>query len=239
MTTNAHLPSIKIFADGANIAFMKAAFHEGLVKGFTTNPTLLKKSGVTNYAAFVREVLMEITSLPISFEVLSDDFVDMEREARMIASWGANVFVKIPITNTRGESSLPLIQGLSRDGLKINVTAILTPKQVQDAIKALPQQGQHIISIFAGRIADTGVDPIPIVADAVSLVKGKSGIEILWASPRELFNLFQAASAGCHIITLSDDLLKKLPSLGKDLGEVSLETVRMFFHDANAAGLTL
>ncbi|OIP31222.1 transaldolase [bacterium CG2_30_54_10] len=233
------IPKIKIFADGANSDAMKELFQKGFVTGFTTNPTLMKQSGVSDYAKFARELLDEIKTLPISFEVLSDDFPAMEKEARQVASWGSNVYVKIPITNTCGESSLPLIRKLSHDGLHINVTAILALDQVRGAVEALPDKIPNIISVFAGRIADTGRDPVPVMKESVALAKAKPGIEILWASPRELLNLFQAAEAGCHIITMANDLLKKIPMIGKDLSQRSLETVQMFFNDAKAAGLSL
>lgn len=239
MTSSPVLPKIKVWADGANAEAMKALFQKGVVTGFTTNPTLMKQSGVTEYGKFARELLAEIKTLPISFEVLSDDFPTMEKEARMLASWGANVFVKIPITNTKGESSLPLVRKLSHDGLAINVTAILTLEQVRGAVEALPAGKPNIVSVFAGRIADTGRDPVPVMREAVAIARSKPGVEVLWASPRELFNLFQAAEAGCHIITMANDLLKKLPMVGKDLSQLSLETVQMFFTDAKAAGLSL
>ena len=233
------LPPIKIFADGADAEAMVEAYREGIVKGFTTNPTLMKKEGVKDYKAFGKKVLAAITDLPISFEVVSDDFKNMEKEARILHSWGKNVFVKIPITNTKGESSAPLIKILARDGVKINVTAILSLDQVEIAYQALSKKTPGVISVFAGRIADTGRDPIKIMKKAVRLLKGKPLLELLWASPRELLNIFQAAEVGCHIITCTNDILKKIPTIGKNLEEFSLDTVKMFVRDVQDAGLTL
>jgi transaldolase len=230
--------NIKIFADGANITEMKKAYREGFVKGFTTNPTLMKKAGVTDYEAFARAALLEIPDLPISFEVFSDDFEEMEYEARYIAGWGDNVYVKIPITNTRGESSIPLIKKLSNDGLSLNITAILTLKQVEAVYKAIVPGVKSIVSVFAGRIADTGRDPIPYMKETVSIFNNNSNVEVLWASPRELFNIYQAEECGCHIITILNNILKKLPMVGKDLEELSLETVNMFYNDAQSANYT-
>ncbi|MHC9541997.1 MAG: transaldolase [Vulcanimicrobiota bacterium] len=231
--------SIKLFADGAKVDEMKDAYRSGLVKGFTTNPTLMKKAGVTQYAAFAKEVLREITDLPISFEVFSDEFDEMEREARIIASWGHNVNIKIPITNTRGESSVPLIRRLSQSGLSLNVTAMMTLEQVRMVAEALSPDTYNIVSIFAGRIADTGRDPVPYMKEAVSILKAKPKAELLWASPRELLNIFQAEECGCHIITLLPDILKKLPTVGKDLAQYSLETVQMFYRDGQSVGFTI
>jgi len=231
--------SIKLFADGAKVEEMKEAYRCGLVKGFTTNPTLMKKAGVTQYEAFAKEVLKEITDLPISFEVFSDDFDEMEREARIIASWGPNVNIKIPITNTKGESSVPLIRRLSHCGLSLNVTAILTIEQVRMVAEALSSDTYNIVSVFAGRIADTGRDPMPYMKEAVSILKAKPKTELLWASPRELLNIFQAEECGCHIITLLPDILKKLPLVGKDLAQLSLETVQMFYRDGQSVGFSI
>jgi len=231
--------SIKLFADGAKVDEMKEAYRSGLVKGFTTNPTLMKKAGVTQYAAFAKEVLKEITDLPISFEVFSDEFDEMEREARIIASWGSNVNIKIPITNTRGESSVPLIRRLSQSGLSLNVTAMMTLEQVRMVSDALSPDTYNIVSIFAGRIADTGRDPVPHMKEAVSILKSKPKAELLWASPRELLNIFQAEECGCHIITLLPDILKKLPIVGKDLTQYSLETVQMFYRDGQSVGFCI
>lgn len=230
---------IKIFADGADIRGMKEEYQKGLVKGFTTNPTLMKKAGVTDYEEFARAVVEEIKDVPVSFEVLSDDFEDMERQARKIASWGPNIYVKIPITNTKGESSIPLIRKLSHDGLALNITAILTIEQLQELSTALSPESKSIVSVFAGRIADTGLDPAPYVKKAVEIYKSNSRAEVLWASCRELLNIFQAEACGCHIITVTNDILKKAPMVGMDLKELSLETVRMFYRDAQSAGLTL
>ncbi len=227
---------IKIFADGANVKEMVNVFREGLVQGFTTNPTLMKKDGVTNYEKFAKEVLEEIKTLPISFEVFSDDFESMEKEARKISSWGKNVVVKIPITNTKGESSIPLIKKLSNDGLSLNITAILPVEQVESVINVINEDTPIIISVFAGRIADTGRDPIPYIQKAMEFVKRKKNAELLWASSRELLNLIQAEECGCHIITITNDILKKLKMIDKDLKELSLDTVKMFFNDALNAG---
>jgi transaldolase len=227
---------IKIFADGANVKEMVNLFRDGIVQGFTTNPTLMKKDGVSNYEKFAREVLSEIKTLPISFEVFSDDFESMEKEARKISSWGKNVVVKIPITNTKGESSLSLIRKLSQDGLSLNITAILPIEQVEGVINVIDDDTPIIISVFAGRIADTGRDPIPYMKQAVKIVKRKKNAELLWASSRELLNLIQAEECGCHIITITNDILKKLKMVDKDLKELSLDTVKMFYNDASNAG---
>ena len=227
---------IKIFADGAEINTMKKAYYEGMIKGFTTNPSLLKKAGVINYENFAKEVLNEITDLPISFEVFADDFYIMEKEAKKIASWGNNVNVKIPITNTRGESSIPLINKLIDEGININITAILTIEQIKDIYKEIPKNSKIIVSIFAGRIADTGRDPIPYMMEAVDILKSNKNTEVLWASSRELLNIFQAQNCGCHIITVTPDILSKLQMYKKNLTELSLETVRTFYNDAKQAG---
>ncbi|HOV80022.1 MAG TPA: transaldolase [Bacillota bacterium] len=230
---------IKLFADGANIAEMRKAYREGIVKGFTTNPTLMKKNGVTDYQAFARTVLSEITDLPVSFEVFSDEFAEMEREARIISGWGPNVYVKIPVTNTRGESSAPLIRKLASDGLALNVTAVLTLEQVETVAGALPPGAKSIVSVFAGRIADTGRDPVPYMSEAARILKSLPGAELLWASSREILNILQAEQCGCHIITVTSDILKKMSMLGKDLTALSLDTVRMFYSDARSAGYSL
>ena len=227
---------IKIFADGADLAAMQQAYRTGLVKGFTTNPTLLRQAGVTDYEAFGRAVLAEIPDLPVSFEVFADDFAGMEREARRIAGWGPNVYLKIPITNTQGASSVPLIRKLAADGLALNVTAILTLAQVEAVAPALSHERGSIVSVFAGRIADTGRDPVPIMQAAADVLRANPQAELLWASPRELLNIFQADAAGCHIITVPPEILKKLPLIGKDLTAYSLETVQMFYNDAHLAG---
>jgi transaldolase len=226
---------IKLFADGADINEMKRIYKEGIVKGFTTNPTLMRKANVANYELFAREILKEIRDLPISFEVFSDDFDTMEKEARRIATWGKNVNVKIPITNTKGELSLDLIKKLSNSGISLNITAILTVEQVEAISSILSKQTITIVSIFAGRIADTGRDPAPYMKEATKIFKTHPHVELLWASSRELLNIFQAESCGCHIITVTSDILKKLPSIGKDLSEFSLDTVKMFYEDARAS----
>ncbi|HYC59579.1 MAG TPA: transaldolase [Thermoanaerobaculia bacterium] len=231
---------IAIYADGADVRDMVSARDAGLVQGFTTNPTLMRKSGVTDYAAFAREALDATGGMPISFEVFADDFDEMERQARLIATWGEPVFVKIPITNTKGESAIPLIGRLSGAGVKLNITAILTLDQVRDVVNALDQNTPAIVSVFAGRIADTGVDPVPLMREAAQICAAKPKAELLWASPRELLNIFQADEVGCHIITVTSDILKKYSTMvGKPLDELSLDTVKMFFNDASAAGFKL
>jgi transaldolase len=226
---------IKLFADGADINDMKRIYKEGIVKGFTTNPTLMRKANVSNYESFAKEILKEIRDMPISFEVFSDDFDEMEVQARKIASWGNNVNVKIPITNTKGELSLDLIKKLSGNGISLNVTAILTNEQVEAVSRVISPKVKTIISVFAGRIADTGRDPVPYMKDAVNILKSNRNAELLWASSRELLNIFQAESCGCHIITVTSDILKKLPTIGKDLAVLSLDTVKMFYEDARAS----
>lgn len=227
--------NIKLFADGADINDMIEAYKKGIVKGFTTNPTLMRKAGVSDYEGFAKCAIEAIPDLPVSFEVFSDEFDQMEREARHINSWGSNVVVKIPITNTRGESSLPLIKKLSDDGIALNITAILTLDQVKGVTKALNPAVSSIVSVFAGRIADTGIDPEPIMIEAAEIVKSNHGAQLLWASCRELLNIFQADRCGCQIITVTANILKKLPNIGKTLGQYSLETVKMFYRDAQAA----
>ncbi|MDQ3282445.1 MAG: transaldolase [Acidobacteriota bacterium] len=230
---------IAIYADGADVRDMLAARDAGIVKGFTTNPTLMRKSGVTDYAAFAKEALAATGDMPISFEVFADDFDEMERQAKLIATWGEPVFVKIPITNTKGESAVPLIHRLSAAGVKLNITAILTLDQVRAVVDALDANTPAIVSVFAGRIADTGVDPVPLMREAAQICSAKPKAELLWASPRELLNIFQAEEVGCDIITVTSDLLKKLSMVGKPLDELSLDTVKMFFNDAAAAGFKL
>ncbi|WFN36787.1 transaldolase [Methanomicrobium antiquum] len=227
---------IKLYADGADIEGMIEEYKKGVASGFTTNPTLMKKAGVKSYEEFAKAVLKEIPDLPISFEVFSDDLSGMEREARKIAGWGDNVYIKIPVTNTKGESTAELVKKLSQDGLKLNVTAILTLEQVKTVADALSVDTPSIVSVFAGRIADTGRDPMPIMKDAVEILKSKPKAELLWASTREILNLIQAESCGCHIITITNDILKKVPQVGKDLSQLSLETVQMFYNDAQSAG---
>ena len=227
---------IKIFADGADINGMKEMYKAGYVSGFTTNPSLMKKAGVLDYEKFALNVVREITNLPLSFEVFSDDFENMEKEARKIGSWANNVYVKIPVTNTKGESSEKLIKKLSAEGFKLNITAILTVNQVEKVVKALTPGIGAYVSVFAGRIADTGVNPIPIMKQAVDICRSVKGIESLWASTRELLNIFQAQDCGVDIITVTNDILKKLPLIGKDLSELSLDTVKMFHEDAKGLG---
>jgi len=231
--------NIKIFADGADIVSMKKAYQEGIVSGFTTNPTLMKKAGITDYEAFAKEVLSEIQDLSISFEVFSDDFENMEREARKIASWGNNIHVKIPITNTKKESSIPLIKKLSAEGISLNITAIMPLSQVREVAEVLNPEVNNIVSIFAGRIADTGRDPIPIMKEAAQILKPNPNADLLWASPREVLNIFHADQCGCRIITCTNDILKKLKTLGKDLNQFSLETVQMFYDDAQSSGFKI
>jgi transaldolase len=230
---------IKLFLDGAELAAMRAMAAKPMIQGFTTNPTLMRKAGVADYAAFAREALQVVEGKPISFEVFSDDFATMEREARVIASWGGRTYVKIPVTNTKGESSAKLIKKLSAEGIALNVTAILTLDQVREVGAALSPATPSIVSVFAGRIADTGVDPVPVMSEAVEILAQRPKAELLWASPRELLNVFQADECGCHIITATADILGKLAIIGKNLQEYSLETVSMFYKDAKAAGYRL
>ena len=230
---------IKIFADGANVAEILEVAQIPLIKGFTSNPTLMFRSGVVDYEAFAREVLEQVTTLPVSFEVIADDFAEMSRQARRLASWGDNVLVKIPITNTHGNSCAPLIKELAADGLRLNVTALTTIGQVQSITDVLNPEVPMIVSVFAGRIADTGIDPIPVMDQSLKLLAPYPLAELLWASPREILNIVQATFVGCHIITVTNDLLAKLSSLDRDLETVSLDTVRMFYNDAVRSGLTL
>ena len=230
---------VKIFADGADLESILELAKNPLIAGFTTNPTLMRKAGVKDYEAFGRELTRTIPDRPFSFEVLSDEFDEMEDQSLRIASWGRNVYVKIPITNTRRESSAPLIDRLSRQGVKVNVTALMTLEQVDAVIPSLRHGAPACISIFAGRVADAGFDPLPILRGALVRMRDHPQIELIWASPRELFNIVQADKIGCHIITVTHDLLKKLPMLGRDLDEFSLDTVRMFYQDALAAGFAL
>ncbi len=230
---------VKIFADGAEKTAMLELAKNPLVKGFTTNPTLMKKGGVSDYVRFAKEIIAVITDRPISFEVFSDDFAEMERQAKLIASWGKNVYVKIPITNTKGESSLALVKRLAEGGIKVNVTAILTLSQVKATAKALSHETPSVISVFAGRIADTGRDPMPIMKEAKKLLSKNKKAELLWASTREVFNIVQAEEAGCHIVTVPNDILKKLDKFGYDLAKLSLDTVKMFYEDGKQAGYRL
>jgi len=227
---------VKIFADGADINAMRQAADNPLIKGFTTNPTLMRAAGVNDYKGFAHEVLKIIPDRPISFEVFADDFASMEDQACEIASWGENVYVKIPVSNTKGEFSGPLIAALARSGLKLNVTAITTLEQVSRVGEALAENVPAVVSVFAGRVADTGRDPVPHMAEALRLLRDRPKAELLWASPREVLNIFQADTIGCHIITVTNDHLKKLALVGKDLHAYSLETVSMFYTDAASAG---
>ena len=230
---------IRLFADGADKTQILRFYANPLIRGFTTNPTLMRSAGVKNYEAFAREILDVIRDRPISFEVFADNFGEMERQARKIAAWGENVYVKIPISNTKRQSSMELAGQLAHSGVKVNITAVLTLDQVRAAANALTGGSPGIISIFAGRIADTGRDPVPTVAAAVDLVSAYSNIELIWACPRELLNIFQANDAGCHIITVPETILSKLETVGKDLDEFSLETVAMFHNDAARSGYQL
>ena len=230
---------VKIFSDGADKAALLALYQNPLIKGFTTNPTLMCKAGITKYEQFAREILQAIPDRPISFEVFSDEFDEMERQALKIAGWGENVFVKIPITNTRRQSSAKLIGKLGKAGVKVNVTAMCSLEQLQSVLEPLSLAPAAYASIFSGRIADTGRDPVPIMAKAVEMLKACPHIELLWASPRELLNIFQADAIGCHIITVTHDILKKLDCVGKDLEDFSLDTVKMFHGDAIRAGFQL
>lgn len=231
--------NVKIYADGADRPTMLEMHANPLIAGFTTNPTLMRKSGVSDYKAFARDILQRIPDRPVSFEVCADDFEDMERQAAEIASWGDNVLVKIPITNTQGKFSGELLKRLARSGVRVNVTALLTLQQVREASECLAGGPSATISIFAGRIADTGREPVPLMAAAVELLRPYPNLELIWASPRELLNIFQADAIGCHIITVTSDILKKLELVGKDLVEYSRETVEMFYRDACKAGYQL
>ena len=227
---------IKIFADGADLDGILEMYANPLIQGFTTNPTLMRKAGITDYETFARQVLAEVKDRPVSFEVFADDFDGMERQALQIASWGPNVNIKIPVTNTKGESACPLIARLSGQGIVVNVTAIMTLDQVREVAAALAPETGAIVSVFAGRVADTGVDPVPHMTQALEILSEKPKAELLWASPRELLNIFQANAIGCHIITVTNDVLGKLKLVGKDLDAYSRETVEMFYRDATAAG---
>ena len=227
---------IDIYADGADIDKMKKQHKEGFVKGFTTNPTLMKKSGVSDYKAFAKEAAGVIKDVPLSFEVFSDDFATMEKEARILAAFGTNIYVKIPVTNTKGEHSTDLIRTLSHDGLKINVTAVFTKEQSKEVLEALDPDVPSIVSIFAGRITNAGIDAEPVISEVAGLCHEHGNSKVLWASSRELFNVIQAERSGADIITLTDDLIASLPTLGKDLYEYSLDTVKMFYNDGQSLG---
>ena len=240
MSMTRHEPlGIKIFADGADLESILHLANDERISGFTTNPTLMRKAGVEDYEGFARKLLDHITDRPISFEVFSDDFEEMRRQALVIGSWGPNVYVKIPVTNTKGESSAHLVQELSREGLRLNVTAILSVGQVRGVVAALEATPGAVVSVFAGRIADTGRDPAPLMAAALELTRTNPHLELLWASPREVLNVCQAAAVGCDIITVTHDLLAKIPGLGRELEDVSLDTVKMFHSDAQSAGYLL
>lgn len=230
---------IKIYADGADIAGIKEMHGNPLIKGFTTNPTLMRNAGISDYKAFALDVLKIVTDRPVSFEVFADDFPTMKAQALEIASWGENVYVKIPVTNTKGEFAGPLIADLSKAGVKLNVTAIMPIEQIKAVADALDAKTPAVVSVFAGRVADTGRDPVPLMAEGVKILKNKPLAELLWASPRELLNIFQADDIGCQVITVTNDLLKKLSLVGKDLSGYSLETVAMFYKDASAAGYSI
>ena len=231
--------SIKVFSDGAVLETMLHDLNSGLVTGFTTNPSLMKKAGITSYIGFAKDVLKEITDYPVSFEVFADDLEGMEQEALRIAALGDNVYVKIPVTNSKGESTAPLIDRLTAEGIKVNVTAIFTVEQVREVVDALKSGTPAVVSVFAGRIADTSVDPMPIMQEALAICRQKEGVELLWASPRETFNIYQADSLGVDIITCTSDLIKKLELKDKDLTEYSLETVQMFLRDSSSLGFTI
>jgi transaldolase len=229
----------KIFADGAELAGMLAMYREPHIKGFTTNPTLMRKAGVTDYRAFAAQVLEAIPDRPISFEVFSDDYDQMEGQAKEIATWGEHVYVKVPVSNTKRAPAYGLVRRLSHEGVKLNVTAIMTLEQVRAVTDALKGGAPSNVSVFAGRIADTGRDPVPHMKAVLDIMSVEPRAELIWASPRELWNVFQAHEIGCHIITVTNDILKKLSLIGKDLDDYSLETVKMFHDDAKAAGFCL
>lgn len=230
---------VKLFADGADLQGMIEMYQQPYISGFTTNPTLMRKAGIGDYKAFARQVLQSIPDKPISFEVFSDEFEEMERQATEISSWGENVYVKIPVTNTRRESANDLVRRLSHAGVKVNVTAILSLPQVRDVTAALAGGAPACVSVFAGRVADTGRDPVPMMSAALDMLKDAPNAELIWASPRELLNVFQAEAIGCHIITATNDILKKLSLVGRDLEDYSLDTVKMFHNDALQAGFQI
>ena len=229
----------KIFGDGAELDGMLALYRQPHIKGFTTNPTLMRKAGISDYRAFAQQVLAAIPDRPISFEVFSDEFEEMERQANEIATWGDFVYVKIPVTNTKRTPAYDLIHRLSHAGVRVNVTAILTLEQVREVARALQGGEPSNVSVFAGRIADTGRDPVPLMTEALEILKVEPKAELIWASPRELLNIFQADAIGCHIITVTHDILRKLSLVGKSLDDYSLDTVKMFYDDARAAGYSL
>jgi transaldolase len=231
--------NVKIFADGADRAGMLDMYKKQYIKGLTTNPTLMKKAGITDYKAFCKDILSSIKDKPLSFEVFSDDFSEMERQALEIASWGENVYVKLPITNTNGEYCYDLVEKLVNKKVKVNVTAIMTLPQVQNVMDRLDKKVPSFVSVFAGRMADTGVDPVPVMTEAVKILSSNETAELIWASPRELLNIFQADKIGCQVITVTNDILKKLSLIDYDLDEYSLDTVKMFYNDAVSAGFEL
>ncbi len=230
---------VKIFADGADFDGIMKMYANPMIKGFTTNPTLMRKAGIADYESFARKLLAAVPDRPVSLEVFADDFPEMIRQAKAIASWGSNVNVKIPVMNTKREFAGPVIRELSAAGVTVNVTAIMTAKQVREVADCLAAATPAIVSVFAGRVADTGVDPVPLMSECVSILKSKPKAELIWASPRELLNVFQADAIGCHIITVTNDVLAKLALVGKNLDDYSLETVEMFRKDAVAAGYTI
>ena len=230
---------VQIFADGADKAGMLEMYNKSFIKGLTTNPTLMKKAGIKDYEAFAKDILNDVKDKSISFEVFSDDLDEMEKQALKIATWGENVYVKIPVTNTKGIPTYSLIKKLSDKGVKVNVTAIMTLEQVRDVVLSLNQNVPSYVSVFAGRIADTGVDPVPLMSAAVQITSMNSKAEVIWASPRELLNIFQADEIGCQIITVTNDILKKLELVDYNLGSYSLDTVKMFYNDALAAGFKI
>ncbi len=230
---------VEVFADGADLSHLRALAANERIRGFTTNPTLMRKAGVVDYRAFAAEAVELVGDRPISFEVFSDDFDEMEAQARAISTWGPNVFVKIPVTDTAGVSTLPVVRRLTGDGVKVNVTAMTSPAQVEEVVGGLESDVPAFVSLFAGRIADTGRDPVPLVRQAVGFLESVPLARLIWASPRELLNVFQADIAGCHVITATQDVLVKLSLVGKDLLDYSLETVRMFYDDAHLAGYTI
>ena len=231
--------NVKLFADGADKDGMLEMYANPLISGFTTNPTLMKVAGVDNYKSFAQDILSHINDKPISFEVFSDNFIEMEKQGLEIASWGNNVNVKIPITNTKAESSVKLIDNLSNQGVSLNVTAMMTADQVRSVLPALSNGPGGYVSVFAGRIADAGFDPLPVMSEVVNILRDYPNIELIWASPRELYNVVQADNIGCHIITATNNILKKLPTLGKNLDQFSLETVQMFYEDAQKASYSI
>lgn len=231
--------NVKIFADGADKAGMLEMYAKPYIRGLTTNPTLMKKAGIADYRAFCKDILTHIKDKPLSFEVFSDDFSQMERQAMEIASWGENVYVKIPVTNTKRETCYKLVKMLADRRIKINVTAIMTLTQVRDVVAALAPKVPSYVSVFAGRIADTGYDPLPMMAAAVQMLKVAPAAELIWASPRELLNIFQADDIGCQVITVTNDILNKLSLVGYDLEQYSLDTVKMFYQDAASVGYKL